>query len=46
MGVGFPDMSAAVAMSAGNGYLAEVPEPATVLFFGLGGILLRRKIKH
>jgi hypothetical protein len=42
MGAGFPDMSASVAMSAGNGYLAEVPEPATVLFFGLGGLIIRR----
>jgi hypothetical protein len=45
MGAGWPDMSASVAMSAGDGYLAEVPEPATVLFFGLGGILLCRRIK-
>jgi hypothetical protein len=45
-GAGFPDMSASVAMSAGNEYLASVPEPATVLLLGLGGVLLRIKNRY
>jgi hypothetical protein len=42
-GVGFPDMSAAVAMAAGDEYLGNVPEPATVLLLGLGSLALLRK---
>jgi len=44
-GVGFPDMSAADAMAAGDEYLARIPEPATAVLFGLGSLLLyiRRK---
>jgi hypothetical protein len=42
-GAGFPDMSAAEAMAAGDEYLAgAVPEPATILLFGLGGLIIRR----
>jgi hypothetical protein len=43
-GVGFPDMSAAVAMSAGDEYLAGVSELATIGLLGLGALnLFRRK---
>jgi len=42
-GVGDIDMSADVAMRAGNEYLARIPEPATVVLFGLGAVLLRRR---
>jgi hypothetical protein len=43
-GAGFPDMSAAEAMSAGDEYLVGVvPEPATVLLLGLGSLVLLRK---
>jgi hypothetical protein len=41
-GVGYPDMSAIAAMDAGEEYLARVPEPATVLLFGLGGLVIKR----
>jgi hypothetical protein len=41
-GAGWPDMSAAEAMSAGDEYLAMVPEPATLLLLGLGGLIIRR----
>lgn len=41
-GVGFPDMSAIVAMSAGDEYVGNVPEPATVLLLGLGGFIIGR----
>jgi hypothetical protein len=42
-GVGFPDMSATTAMAAGDEYIAGVvPEPATLLLFGLGGLVLRK----
>lgn len=41
--VGFPNMSAADAMAAGNEYLARTPEPATVALLGLGVVLLRRR---
>lgn len=43
MGTGFPDISAATAMAAGDTYLAETPEPATVLLLTLGGIYLRKR---
>jgi len=39
-GVGFPDMSAAVTIAAGDEYLARTPEPATAMLFGLGTLLL------
>jgi hypothetical protein len=41
-GVGSPDMSAAMAMSAGDEYLASVPEPAMVLLLCLGSLIIRR----
>ncbi len=42
-GVGFPDMSAVTAMAAGDEYLAgAVPEPATILLLGLGGLITRK----
>jgi hypothetical protein len=43
--VGFPDMSAAEAMTAGDQYLARTPEPTTAVLFGLGALLLRRRRK-
>jgi hypothetical protein len=42
-GAGYPDMSAATAMAAGDEYLARAPEPATVLLLGLGSLVLLRK---
>lgn len=42
-GAGFPNMSAAEAMAAGDEYLGNVPEPATVLLLGLGSLVLLRK---
>lgn len=43
-GVGYPDMSAIVAMAAGDEYLVRVPEPATICLLGLGALgLIRRK---
>ena len=44
-GVGDIDMSAADAMAAGDEYLARIPEPATVVLFGLGAVLLRRRCR-
>ncbi len=41
-GAGYPDITAAIAMAAGDEYLARVPEPATLLFLGLGGLALRK----
>jgi len=41
-GAGFPDMSATAAMAAGDEYLGNVPEPATVLLLGLGSLSLRK----
>lgn len=41
--VGLPDMSAGDAMAAGDEYLARIPEPATLILFGLGGLMVRRK---
>jgi hypothetical protein len=45
-GVGFPDLSAAHVMAAGDEYLARTPEPATVVLFGLGSLLLYRRRKQ
>jgi len=45
-GTGVPDMSAATAMAGGDLYLARVPEPATVILLGLGGILFAGKRKR
>jgi hypothetical protein len=42
-GVGFPDMSAVTAMSAGEEYLAATPEPATILLLATGALLLNRR---
>ena len=43
--VGFPDLSAGHVMALGDEYLARVPEPATVVLFGLGALVLRRRRK-
>lgn len=43
--IGFPDISASDAMSAGDEYLARTPEPATAVLFGLGALLFGRKRK-
>ncbi len=43
--VGFPDLSAVHVMAAGDEYLARTPEPATVVLFGLGALLLGRRHK-
>ena len=43
--IGFPNMLASEAMAAGDEYLARTPEPATVLLFGLGALVLRRRRK-
>lgn len=41
---GYPDISADIAMAAGDEYLAKNPEPTTILLFGLGGaIFLQRR---
>lgn len=47
-GAGLPDISADEAMSAGDEYLARVPEPTTILMLGLGGLIIirRSKIKY
>jgi hypothetical protein len=41
-GPGYPDLSAASAIAAGDQYLARTPEPATLLLLGLGGLIIRR----
>ena len=41
-GVGYPDISATIAMAADDEYLARAPEPATILLLGLGGLVLRK----
>lgn len=43
--VDFPDMTASEAMAVEGQYLARTPEPATVVLFGLGALLLGRKRK-
>jgi hypothetical protein len=43
--VGSPNITASEAMAAGDEYLARTPEPATVVLFGLGALLLRRRGK-
>lgn len=42
-GTGYPDISADIAIAAGDEYLAMAPEPATFLLLGLGTLMLRRK---
>ncbi len=44
-GVGFPDFSAGHVMALDDEYLARTPEPATVMLFGLGALVLRRRRK-
>ncbi|MHC4722484.1 MAG: PEP-CTERM sorting domain-containing protein [Planctomycetota bacterium] len=44
-GVGFPDFSAGHVMDLDDEYLARTPEPATVVLFGLGALVLRRRCK-
>ena len=44
-GVGFPDLSAGHVMALDDEYLAGTPEPATVVLFGLGALVLRRRRK-
>jgi hypothetical protein len=43
--VGFPGLSAGHVMDLGDEYLARTPEPATVVLFGLGALVLRRRRK-
>ncbi len=43
MDTGFPDISAASAMAGDDTYIAETPEPATILLLTLGGIYLRKR---
>jgi hypothetical protein len=48
-GPGYPDLSADAATAAGDQYLARTPEPATLLLFGLGGLMLwkfNRKVRR
>jgi hypothetical protein len=42
LGPGYPDLSAAASIAAGDLYLARTPEPATLLLLGLGGLTLRK----
>ena len=44
-GVGFPDLSAGHVMALDDEYLAGTPEPATIVLFGLGALVLRRRRK-
>jgi hypothetical protein len=39
-GLGPPDMTATLAMSIGEEYLARVPEPVTLVLFGSGALIL------
>ena len=43
LGPGYPELSAADAMAAGDTYQAAIPEPTTILLLTLGGIYLRKR---